>query len=177
MLQEFRFRIQLYAAWDRELASRTRFFGAAAVINAALIDLYTNRTARLFLSAATMDFLSMTGRRLESLNVALAARIANNEIQAEDLDDFMVLTEQRTVEWALYNVRVTDVTRFSALVTQVNRLLQATGRYFGTYDTCDRHRCARALRALRVELQRPLDFSRLEDRVRIGRQLIRTLRA
>ena len=176
MLQEFRLRIQLYSAWDRQLASRTRFFGAAAAINAALTDLCTPGTARLFLSRATMDFLSMTGRHLESRNVALAARIANNEIQAEDLDDLMVITEQHIVERALQVVRVTDASRFSTLVTQLNVLLQATGRFFGGYDPCNRYSYASSLRALCTELHRPLDFARLDDRVRIGHQLISHLR-
>jgi len=186
VLREFRFRVQLYSQWDRKLASQTRFFGAAALINTALADLCTHPIAALLLSRSTMDFLSKTGRSLESLNVTLADRIHNSAIRADDLDHFMVLTEQNIVERALQSVRATDATRFSTVVTQINRLLQLT-KHLGCSQSIrtgtllrDRgvpqYAYAPVLASVSHELRRPVDFASKEDRIRLGRQLINHLR-
>jgi hypothetical protein len=177
VLQEFRFRVQLYSQWDKKLAAQTRFFGAAALINTALADLCTRRMAPLVLSRATMDFLSRTGRSLETLNVALANHIHSCEIRADDLDHFMVLTEQNIVQRALQRMHEADTTRFVTVISQINRLLQ-----FGAYAFCahgrldDKHSYLDAFADLRKELRRPVDFASKEDRVRLGCQLISHLR-
>jgi hypothetical protein len=194
VLPEFRFRVRLYSEWDRRLAPQTRFFGAAALINVALADLCTHRAAALLLSRSTMDFLSKTGRSLESLNVTLADRIHSRAIRADDLDHFMVLTEQDTVERALQALRATDASRFSTVVTQINRLLQLTKRLrFGQTKRqttpllssnslfCGRAKAgsypyAPILASVSDELRRPVDFASKEDRVRLGRRLITHLR-
>jgi hypothetical protein len=172
VLREFRFRVHLYSEWDRRLASRTRFFGAAALVNAALGDLCAHRATPLLLSLPTREFLAETGRRLESLNVGLAARIHRFEIRVADLDAFMVITEQDAVERELQSVRDTDGARFDALVTQLNRVLHLTGQWFWP------GRCAYAgtLASIRGGLRRPVDFASKEDRVHIGRRLISHLR-
>jgi hypothetical protein len=187
VLREFRFRVQLYSEWDRRLAPRTRFFGAAALINTALADLCTHRAATLLLSRSTMNFLSKTGRSLESLNVTLADRIHNSAIRADDLDHFMVRTEQNIVERALQSERATNAARFSTVVTQINRLLQLT-----KFLDCGRSKrqvtllqdgnipqysYAPVLASVSYELRRPVDFASKEDRIRLGRQLINHLRA
>jgi hypothetical protein len=186
VLREFRFRVQLYSQWDRKLATQTRFFGAAALINTALADLCTHPIAALLLCRSTMDFLSKTGRSLESLNVTLADRIHNSAIRSDDLDHFMVLTEQNIVERALQSVRATDATRFSTVVTQINRLLQLT-KHLGCGQSIragtlrqDRgipqYAYAPVLASVSYELRRPVDFASKEDRIRLGRQLINHLR-
>jgi hypothetical protein len=176
VLQEFRFRVKLYSEWDKRLAPQTRFFAAAALINTALVDLCMHRAAALLLSRATLDFLSKTGRSLESLNVALADRLHCREIRADDLDHFMVLTEQNIVERALQAVRATDSAVFSNVVTQLNRLLHLTEYGFCSRDGSGRYSYARAFASVRNELRRPLDFASKEDRVRLGRRLITDLR-
>jgi hypothetical protein len=171
VLREFHFRVHLYSEWDRRLAARTRFFGAAALINIALADLCGHRAAPLLLSLPTREFLSQTGRRLESLNVGLAARIHSSEIRAADLDAFMVITEQEAVERELRSIRDTDGARFDTLVTQLNRVLHLTGQWFCL------GRCSYAGTLASIsELRRPVDFASKEDRIHIGRRLISHLR-
>jgi hypothetical protein len=134
-----------------------------------------------------MNFLSKTGRSLESLNVTLADRIHNSAIRADDLDHFMVRTEQNIVERALQSERATNAARFSTVVTQINRLLQLT-----KFLDCGRSKrqvtllqdgnipqysYAPVLASVSYELRRPVDFASKEDRIRLGRQLINHLRA
>jgi hypothetical protein len=176
VLQEFRFRVQLYSQWDKKLASQTRFFGAAALINTALADLCTHRMAPLILSRSTMDFLSRTGRSLETRNVVLADHIHSYEIRADDLDHFMVLTEQNIVQRALQRIHDADTTRFATVVTQINRLLKFAAYAFCTHDRSDRYSYLGAFADLRKELRRPVDFASKEDRVRLGCRLISHLR-
>jgi hypothetical protein len=144
-----------------------------------------HRAAALLLSRSTMDFLSKTGRSLESLNVTLANRIHDSAIRADDLDHFMVTTEQNIVERALQSVRATDAARFSTVITQINRLLQlAKHLYCGRSDreitllndSIPRYAYAPVLASVSYELRRPVDFASKEDRIRLGRQLINRLR-
>ncbi len=119
-----------------------------------------------------MDFLSDTGRHLEAFNVALAGRIQNREIAGEDLDDFMVITEQRVVERALQSVHADDAARFSSVVAQLNRALQLAGHWLCS----SQYSYAGVLASVSGELRRPIDFASTQDRVRIGRRLINHLR-
>ncbi|HEY0341694.1 MAG TPA: hypothetical protein VGC34_12865 [Steroidobacteraceae bacterium] len=119
-----------------------------------------------------MEFLSNTGRRLEAFNVALASRIQNCEIGGDDLDGFMVITEQSVVERALQSERADDAARFHTLVAQLNRVLQLTGHWL----CASKYSYASVLASVRGELRRPVDFASTQDRVCIGRRLISHLR-
>jgi hypothetical protein len=123
-----------------------------------------------------MDFLSKTGRSLQSLNVALAAAIHTRRIRTDDLDHYMVLTEQTIVERALQAVRATDAARFSTVITQINRLLQLTEHLACGRHKSDRYTYAPVLTSVSQELRRPVDFASKEDRVQLGRRLIDHLR-
>lgn len=165
VLLEFNHRVELYTQWDRILASRTRFFGAAALINTALAELCVHPVARWLLSPSTAEFLTATGRNLQQLNTTLATRLQTWEIRADDLDHYMVLTEQNYMEDMLQSVRASDTARFSTVVSQLNRMLRLGG-----------HSCVNPLAAICSQLPRPLNFACRDDRVHLGHSLIIHLR-
>jgi hypothetical protein len=176
VLLEFAARARLYADWDRKLRGRTRFFGAAAVTNAALVELCSLKGSQRLLGNAAGGLLSAVGRRLERLNTECAKRIERGSLRDRDLDRLLIVMEQTTVERVLQqNVQLAPNCNEQA-VEQINRLLSwverwawLSGRWPNGCIYSD------VLRQVRDELGRQPDFAVLGDRVGIGQALIRSL--
>jgi len=159
------------------LAARTRFFGAAAVTNAALVELFSIRGERICLSGRTSGFLSKVGTALELANLEMGHRIMGAIRVQEDLDAEMVAAEQARVEQMLRLLECADPSAYAVTVAQMNRLLSlvsstaALPKWFSNGATY-----AWVLRNVGDHLRRPLSFACQSDRERIGQTLIRRLR-
>jgi hypothetical protein len=177
VLDDFRHRARLYANWDARLAAKTRFFGAAAVTNAALVELFSVRGERICLSGRTSEFLSKVGRALEIANIEMGHRIMGAIRVQGDLDAEMVAAEQARVEQMLRLLECADPPGYAATVAQMNRLLSflsstvAVPKWFSNGATY-----GRVLRIVTEHLARSPTFARQSDRERIGQTLIRQLR-
>jgi hypothetical protein len=178
VVSDFRARACLYAHWDQLLSRRTRFFGAAAVTNAALIELFSRIGVSFFVSRFTCEFLASVGRVLESMNVECAQRIAAGSIRAENLDDRMIAAEQTTLQDCLTRLRHIDRGAYANTVVEIDRVL-TFARCTGSPATWLPARTvyAAALQHAADELGRSASFAVQNDRETIGRMLIRHLRA
>jgi hypothetical protein len=176
LLDEFRFRVNLYNSWDLRLGHCTRFFGAAAATNALLVKLCT--AYRFCVSQSTLSFLSAVGARLQSVNLQTAHSIAAGRLAAAGLDGSIILLEQAVLEHELRNLACSDALAHRIAVRQINRLLSCVrlGAVAAT-STCPNLRLyCRVLQSVCVELGRPASFAAQLDRVCIGRHLIENLK-
>ena len=174
---DFRRRMRLYAQWDLRLAPRTRFFGAAALTNEALAELFSRFTARICLSGSTAGFLTGLGHLLEGVNVRLACEIERGRLTATDLDVRMVACEQSIVEVQLNRLRSTDAGAHLRATAQIDRVLTLV-RFAATPARLCASGAAywSVLRGVGTDLGRSARFALQTDRERIGLGLIRQLR-
>ena len=183
LLPQLRRRACLYAGWDRLLSRRTRFFGAAAVTNAALWEFFSTAVGRVWLKPPAVQFLSMAGRFLERLNLEAAACIHARAAPRIDLDESMVVTEQAAVESMLRRLRSRDSPSHTATLFEMNRLLALAGSSSGgsvfslTPSLSSVSTYHLVLARVEQQLCRPARFGLRSDRERIGHTLIRLLRA
>jgi hypothetical protein len=177
MLTDCRRRISVYSKWDLRLRPYTRFFGAAAVTNATLAELFGSCVARSLLSVRTTSFLSELGMALEHLNLDLAKRLACQPLPLPDLDGYIVHAEQSAVEFMLHKLQCSNTLAHEHVIREINRLLERvrTGLAFGLLFPYGSY-YSRALRTAHRELGRPTDFATQSDRELIGRILIGQLR-
>jgi hypothetical protein len=176
VLDEFRRRVGMYSSWDTRLSRHTRFFAAAAVTNAALAELFSWWSARLFLSTAAASFLSEVGFVLEQQNLQLASQIADQPPASNALDRSIIQWEQDTVERMLCRLRYSNAATHQHVIRQINRILDlvktaCTARWPFPHAV----QYARVLRSACFELGRPTDFAIQADRELIGLTLIARL--
>jgi hypothetical protein len=176
IVSDFRARACLYARWDQLLSMRTRFFGAAAVTNAALIELFSRIGVSLFVSSFTREFLASVGGVLEHMNMEWARRIAAGSMQAENLDSRMIAAEQAVVQDCLAGLRYTDCAAYASTVVEIDRVL-TWARCAGSPAQWLSARTAYAtvLQHAADELGRSASFAVQNDREIIGLMLIRHL--
>jgi hypothetical protein len=172
----FTARVGLYSRLDQKLSARTRFFGAAALINAVLAEWCSMPYLGQWTSGAAVLLLSRAGAHLEHLNVMMAAQLESRERDG-DLDHCLVATEQTELQRLLQSHALTQRPRYLCAVRQINQLLSwaAAGR------VPLRHRPSVELfgavvSRLQHDLGRPVDFAMLDDRIGIGLALTQTLR-
>jgi hypothetical protein len=177
IVSDFHARVCLYAYWDRVLSRRTRFFGAAAVTNAALIELFSRIGVNLLVSRFTREFLASVGGVLERMNVEWARRIATGSMQVENLDNRMIVAEQAVVQDCLARLHYIDCAAYAGTVVEIDRVL-AWARCGGSPARwlCARTAYATVLQHVADELGRSASFAVQNDREAIGRMLIRHLR-
>jgi hypothetical protein len=176
-VSDFARRARLYRALDRRLAARTRFFGAAALTNQALAELFSRPAGRLCVSAATFDFLARLGHYLESINTGQAVSMQDAAGHGETLDQAMVSLEQSEVQAHLERLQRSDPGAHETTVLQLNRLLTtATLRAVPPSLFPSAANYAQVLRAVGAELGHTVSFARQKDRECIGQTLIRRLR-
>jgi hypothetical protein len=72
MNDTFAARVELYSEWDRQLHSRTRFFGAAALVNAALAELWPRCALARFAYRPGLTFLATLGEYFQTFKIAVA---------------------------------------------------------------------------------------------------------
>ena len=182
LLTDLRRRIYLYSLWDERLWMRTRFFGAAAVTNAALWELFSKAAGRVWLKGPALRSLTTLGCILERLNIHTASRIEADAIQGADLDEVLVATEQAAVESMLRRLKSTDSTGHAVTLSEMNRLLAFSGSASAgsvlSFARLFSSGLAYHVVLARVEQQlcRPPSFALQSDRERIGLTLIRLLR-
>ena len=182
LLTELTRRVRLYSAWDQRLWLRTRFFGAAAVTNAALWELFSKAAGRIWLQRPAVGFLITLGGILERLNIQAATRIEAGAMRCTGLDEAMVATEQAAVESRLRHLQSTDSTGHAITLCEMDRLLAFSGSASaGSVLSVPRLFTSGlayhvVLARVEQELCRPPSFGLQSDRERIGLTLIRLLR-
>lgn len=166
-------RVRLYAGLDEKLHLTTRFFGAAAVTNAALVELCSLPCLGRWRLA--IDYFGLIGTALEALNVKWARRIEEGEVAKGDLDSSLVTLEQLEVERLLRQHQSQDF--HHRALEQINWLLQWAHQLARPLRYCPGIKVYRqTLAPLRARLGRPMDFALLDDRIAIGHALTRSIR-
>jgi hypothetical protein len=169
-------RARRYQARDRALASFTRFFAAAALINAALGECLRIYPMTRLISMGSADLLLDISRGLEQFNASLAQTAAESNIRGRDLDMAFVRCEQRWVQRRLAARGTQDAQNLELNCRQLDGLLELLLRW--PQWLCapgSAALLARATQIARRSQDRPLQFSRQEDREQIGYGLIRIL--
>jgi hypothetical protein len=172
----FENRAKLYAAWDRQLGEKTRFFAAASVTNHVLAGAV--RLAfpkRLSHSAATI--LGSLGDSLEISNRQLAKRVLGERRSGVHLDERMVEVEQSLVERFLERTADAEPNALRQAIAEYDVLLnlQAPWSICGSVFPGIGGYLA-ALRRVRGRVGPPLRFVQLAHRILIGQQLIAGIR-
>jgi hypothetical protein len=175
--REFASRALQYAALDKRLCAYTRFYGAAALTNSVFAEVFGRRVCCLWVSEVTLEFLTRLGRNLQHLNMRLASRIQGSLLDAEDLDRSMISIEQSAVQIQLERLRLKDLDRHAAIISQINRLIAVGSfRVTPTRLLLKEAPYGHILRVALGELGRALNFASQSDRECIARSLIRVLR-
>jgi len=177
MEHPFAARVELYSAWDRKLHLQTRFFGAAALVNAALAELWPRCTLARFAYRPALTFLASLGDRLQVFNTAMLRRIELGDWSNADWDTALVRLEQAAVEGILARLQRIDRQAHSNVTRQLDRFLYCLGRRIGgsTYGPCTAV-LSFGLREIQLASPRALRFASLSDRVNVGTTLIRIMR-
>lgn len=173
----FAARVELYREWDRKLHSRTRFFGAAALVNAALAELWPRCPVTRLAYRPGLTFLATVGEHLQTFNVAVLRRIELGRWCASDWDTALVRLEQATVERLLAQLEQADRQTHANVTRQLDRFLYCLARRIGgaSYGPCTAV-LSGGLREIQLASARALRFASLSDRVTVGITLIRMLR-
>jgi hypothetical protein len=177
MQDRFAARVELYSEWDRKLHSRTRFFGAAALVNAALAELWPRCALARFGSGAGLGFLASLGEYLQAFNVAMLHRIEAGRWCATDWDAALVRLEQAAVERQLALLEQSDSRLHANVTRQLDRFLYCLARRIGgsSYGPSTSV-LSGGLREIQFASARALSFASLSDRVTVGTTLIRIIR-
>lgn len=176
VLQEFAARVHLYTQWDRKLRPQTRFFGAAALTNAALVELCVLRCSGHLVGNAGVELLSTVGRRLERVNIEVARIVERGSLQRRDLDRALVTLEQSVLERVLRQEAARAPHSHGQAVQQINRLLFCVEQWvWPSYRWPSGYLYRGVLRRVRAQLGRRPDFAVLNDRIGIGEALIHAL--
>jgi len=166
-------RVRLYAGLDEKLHLTTRFFAAAAVTNAALVELCSLPCTGRWRCA--IDYFGLLGTALEALNVKWARHIEEGTLGKGDLDSSLVTLEQLEVERLLRQHRAQQ--SHHRALAQINWLLQWAHSLARPLRRCPSIKVYRqVLGHMRVRLGRPLDFALLDDRIGTGHALTRSIR-
>ena len=166
-------RVRLYADLDERLRPTTRFFAAAAVTNAALVELCALPCLSRWRFA--IGYFGLIGTALETLNVKWARRIEDGEVAKGNLDSSLVTLEQLEVERLLGQYRHQHC--HQRALDQINWLLQWAHSLARPLRHCPSIRLYRqVLGHTRVRLGRRVDFALLDDRIGIGHALTRSIR-
>ena len=166
-------RARLYARLDEKLRPMTRFFGAAAVTNGALVEFCSLPCPRRWRFA--IDYFGLIGTALEAINVKWARSIEEGDLPKSDLDSSLVTLEQLEVERLLQEHHSRHF--HHRALEQINWLLQWAQPLARPLRHCPSIKVyRRVLGHMRVRLGRPVDFALLDDRIGIGHTLTRSIR-
>ena len=171
---DFARRSARYSALDALWGSHTRFFGAAAVVNAALAQLFN--VFPPIRASDSFRFLDEAGAALEAENLNFARDIPRS-VPAGLLDRDLVFAEQTRLQRCVLVRQAQDPRRWGRTREALNALLNER------YPSSLISRCnvadnplPRVLREVRAQLGSDLDFEVPAHRIRIGLQLIEHLR-
>jgi hypothetical protein len=172
---EFLERARTYQLLDWRLYARTRFFGAAALINLALCDLLASRFGHLCLSTSTCDFLGRLGRRLLMLNIQTIPVIVRRSLPPELVDRAMVSMEQSEVQRHLEHLALYNPNAHATTLSQLDRLLSLGRPQSARFILC-RSAYPEVCQLLHL-LGGSISFAKQRDRECVGQTLIGALRA
>jgi hypothetical protein len=177
MQMTFTARVELYREWDRAFHSRTRFFAAAALVNAALAELWPRCALTRLAYGSGLNFLAELGAHLQTFNAVLLRRVHEGPWKAPDLDTALVSLEQLAVERKLARLEQVDPRLHGRVTRQLDRFLYCLTRQIGMsgYGPCT-VLLSRGLREIQLDSPRTLRFASLSDRVAVGTTLIRVMR-
>jgi hypothetical protein len=177
MNDTFAARVELYGEWDRKLHSHTRFFGAAALVNSALAELWPRCALARFAYGPGLSFLASLGEYLQTFNVAMLHRIESGQWCAGDWDTALVKLEQAAVETRLARLEQSDSRMHANVTRQLDRFLYCLARRIGgsVYGPSTVV-LSGGLREIQFASARALRFASLSDRVTVGTTLIRIMR-
>ncbi len=170
----FERRSALYARLDRLLFGQTRFFAAAALVNAVFARFFGILPA--IRAPSSFQFLNMVGTALESDNLAYARSISRS-LSGGVRDYDLVCAEQSRLQCYVHMYRAQDPQQWKGIRSELNSLLN--NRYqasflsrcsFGTRELVG------ALGEVRKRLGRQLDFQVEAHRISIGLKLIEHIR-
>jgi hypothetical protein len=179
MVDSFASRAALYENWDARLRERTRFFAAAALINAALVEWCSHPLIPESAFTAAMGFLAGLGTHLQVLNVATAERIESGHWGADESDITLITLEQTSAEKLLQQLALTDQHGHGRVIRQLDRLLYCLGRAWRVaLSSCGPSivLLGHAVRTAQIARKAPISFVSMSDRIDIGKALVRLLR-
>ena len=170
---EFARRFVLYTRLDGQFSDRTRFFAAAAQINAVLAALLEFLPG--IRGSRSFRFLNEVGAALEVDNLAYARQICRRT-PVRTLDHDLVCAEQ----WRLQRYVLLQQTRcpqqWEFIRSEINALLNDRYAAICLSRWCQGEELSRVLREVREHLGRELDFSTASHRIRIGLRLVEHIR-
>lgn len=169
----FRRRSVLYTGLDAQLRDHTRFFAAAALINAVLAKVHSPALP----SPRSLRFLDEVGAELETYNLICAREIGRRSPGSALLDHTLVCREQGRLQRHVLAYQAQRPEHWLTIRAELNRLLndRSAAAFFARWCG-DAERVSRALREVRGHLGTELDFAAESHRVRIGLQLIAHIR-
>jgi hypothetical protein len=171
---EFARRSVLYSRCDARLCDHTRFFAAAAMVNAVLAKNFDVLPA--VRAPHSFSFLSEVGAALEIDNLTYARQISFRPlgktfdyalVRAEQgrLQEFVrVHQERRPQEWGATRRELNGLLNDRYAASLFSRWCESTGGLF------------RVLRKVREQVRMQLDFADETHRIRIGLELIEHIR-
>jgi len=169
---EFARRSVLYTRCDARLCGRTRFFAAAALVNAVLAQHFGMLPA--IRAPRSLGFLSAVGTALEPDNLILAREISRRATGCI-LDQALVQAEQGRLQRYVRVHQRGHPQEWESIRSELNGLLN--GRYAFLSHWCKgASRLSSVLREVRGEVRKELDFADETHRIRIGLGLIEQIR-
>jgi hypothetical protein len=171
---EFARRSALYSRCDERLCEHTRFFAAAAMINAVLAKNFEVLPAVRV--PHSFNFLSEVGAALEIDNLTYARQISSPPLR-DTVDYTLVRAEQGRLQEFVRAHQEKRPQEWEAIRSELNGLLNH--RYAASVFSrwCEgSDSLFSALREVRRQLCRELDFAEESHRIRIGLELIEQIR-
>jgi hypothetical protein len=171
---EFDRRSTLYAGFDEQLHDHTRFFAAAALVNAALANLFAVWPS--FELPRSLIFLSEIGASLEIDNLGYARSISRR-VRGAPLDHALVFAEQARLQRHVREHQARCPRQWHHIRRELNGLLNArySAALFSRWCMASGP-LSEVLREAQGPSRLELDFANKSDRVRIGLKLIEHVR-
>jgi hypothetical protein len=171
---EFERRSVLYSRLDSQLCDHTRFFGAAALINAVFATLFEVGSA--IRPPRSFNFLNEVGAALETDNLSYAREITRHRA-GDTLDYALVCAEQARLQRYVRAHQAQRPRQWESIRRELNGLLN--DRYVvALFSRWGRGSAQlyRVLHEVRGSLGTTLDFGTESHRIGIGLRLIEHIR-
>jgi hypothetical protein len=170
--EQFAQRAHRYRCLDEQLATRTRFFAAAALTNSVLAELCVHPARWLWISCDSIVALAALGGRLERANLERVRHIRHDTRSSMWLDCSFIEMEQVLVESVLHGWAQSCAPRYHRFISELDRIFHAVAAGLPLRGSPDVRRYVRVLRSVTEKSGRYLSFASRNDRVRIGKALI-----
>jgi RHS repeat-associated protein len=161
------------------IQSRTRFFGAAAIVSNSLGDVDSWRVIvrPLGVSKDTGSLLERIGQTLQPLNEREAKQVASGALgSGPKLDQQLVHIEQTAVQGVLDSFKNTDSKGYEKAINEINGSLNGlASKALQQLAPSDRA-YSKVLAGVRKDLNRDINFANQSDREAIGNAETKALR-